>query len=529
MPEPKIKVVASTASDTVKSVNPATLELLGEVPNQREREVAQAVAAARAVQPAWEALGFKKRAEYLLKIRDAILDEIDGIAELISKENGKPVIEAIGNDIMPVMDLITYFAKNAEKILRKESIKLGKWGALGHRSHLEFYPLGVVGVIAPWNFPFSIPVGEVAMALIAGNTVVLKPSEYTPLVGVKVKEIFDKAKLPQDVLRLVTGDGLTGAALTKAGTDKIAFTGSVNTGKKIMAACAESLTPVTLELGGKDPMIVFADANLDVASSAAVWGAFCNSGQVCASVERVYVEESVKDKFLEQVVAKTKKIRQGIGLSPDTDVGAMTAEMQLKKVELHVEDAKKRGATILTGGERNTDLKGYFYKPTVLTNIDHSFPIVAEETFGPVLPVMSFKTEDEVVRLANDSPYALNAYIWTANGGRGKRVASRIVAGTVNVNDSLFTHALAQTPWGGPKASGIGRTHGMHGLMDLVQVRHVHVNTIVRKQNFFWWYGYSADKVAMMKLLITALFSRKGGRIGALIKFIKMSLSAKVN
>lgn len=528
MGEPKIKAV-SQSMDTIKSINPATLEVLGEVPNMDARQVAEAVRAARAVQKSWEAVGFAKRRESLLCVRDAILDDIDAIADIISKENGKPILEAIGNDIMPVMDLITYFAKNAEKLLRKETIKLGKWNFLGRKSHLEFYPLGVVGVIAPWNFPFSIPMGEVAMALVVGNTVVLKPSEYTPLVGKKIKDIFDKAKFPQDVVRLVTGDGMTGAALTKAGCDKIAFTGSVNTGKKIMAACADTLTPVTLELGGKDPFIVFKDADLDVASSAAVWGAFCNSGQVCASVERVYVEESVKDEFTRMVVEKTNKIRQGIGQSSDVDVGSMTAEMQIKKVEQHVEDARKRGAKILTGGERNRDFKGYFYKPTVLTGVDHSFPIVAEETFGPVLPIMGFKTEDEAVTLANDSAYALNAYVWSGDVGKAKRAASRIVAGTVNVNESLFTHALAQTPWGGPKASGIGRTHGANGLMDLVQVRHVHVNSVVKKKNFFWWYGYSAEKVDMMKALMTALFSRKGGRIKAFFKFVRMSLGAKVN
>lgn len=514
--------------DTIKSLNPATLEVLGSVPNFTTREVDEAVRAARAVQPAWAGIGFKARRNYMLAVRDEILKNIDELAELISKENGKPLVEAIGSDIMPVMDLITYFAKNAEKLLKREKIKLGKWNFLGRSSHLEFYPLGVVGVIAPWNFPFSIPVGEVVMALIVGNTVVLKPSEYTPLIGQKIKGLFEAAKLPQDVFRLVTGDGQTGAALVKAGADKIAFTGSVNTGKKIMAACAETLTPVTLELGGKDPLLVFKDANLDVASSAAVWGAFCNSGQVCASIERVYVEESIKDRFTDLVVAKTKKLRQGVAQSFDIDVGPMTAEMQLRKVESQVEDAKKRGAQILTGGERNEALKGYFFKPTVLTGVDQSFAIVKDETFGPVLPIMTFKSEDEAIKLANDSEYALNAYVWSGDANKASRVASRLVAGTVNINESLFTHALPQTPWGGPKASGLGRTHGVHGLMELVQVRHVHINRNLAKKNFFWWYGYSEDKFVMLKTLTTALFGKGAARLNALVKFLKMSLKAKV-
>lgn len=526
MGEPAIK---SSTPDKIQSFNPATLELLGEVPNMRAKEVRQAVEAARAVQKRWWEIGFKERRKHVLRVRDVILEDIDAIAELISKENGKPVLEAIGNDIMPVMDLITYFANKAEKLLKKEKIKLGKWNFLGRSSHLEFYPLGVVGVIAPWNFPFSIPMGEVVMALIVGNTVVLKPSEFTPLVGEKIKEIFEKAKLPQDVFRLVSGDGMTGAALVESDVNKIAFTGSVATGKKIMAACAQTLKPVTLELGGKDPFIVFEDANLDVASSAAVWGSFCNSGQVCASVERVYVAEPIKDEFIKQVVEKTKKLRQGLGSSFETDVGAMTAEMQIKKVEEHVEDARKRGAQILTGGERNPKLKGYFFEPTILAGVDHSFPIVAEETFGPVMPIMTFKNEEEAVQLANQSEYALNAYVWTGNSSRAARVASQIVAGTVNVNESLFTHALPQTPWGGPKASGIGRTHGAHGLMDLVEVRHVHINRSLKKQNFFWWYGYSEDKVEMLKTLTQALFGKGGKRVAAFFKFVKMSLKAKVN
>lgn len=493
---------------TIKSINPATLEVLGEVPNMTERDVKQAVDAARAVQPAWNKLGFSGRQKYLLKLKDVILDELDDLVDLISRESGKPRIEAYGGEVLSAMDLIQYVAKHAEKRLKRETLKLGRWNLLGHRSHLEYYPLGVVGVIAPWNFPFSISLGEIVMALMVGNTVVYKPSEYSTQVGVRIKTLFEKARFPQDVFRLVTGDGKTGAALVKSGANKIAFTGSVSTGKVIMAACAETLTPVTLELGGKDPLIVFEDADLDVASSAAVWGAFCNSGQVCASVERVYVHESVSKKFTDLVVEKVSRLRQGEGLRDDVEVGAMTNEMQVRVVEDHVEEARKRGAQILTGGERNRDLKGYFYKPTVLTGVDHSFRIVAEETFGPVLPIMTFRVEDEAVRLANDSAYALNAYVWTRDIKRGEHVASQIVAGTVNINDSLFSHAIPQTPWGGPKNSGMGRTHGALGLMDLVEVRHVHLNKAKRKEDYFWWYGYSKDKIEMYQIMAQMFFGR---------------------
>jgi len=513
----------------IKSINPGTLEVVGEIPNMTEKHVAAAISSARSVQKQWENMGFKKRAEILLRARDIILEETDEIAALISKENGKPIVEAVGNDIMPVLDLMTYFAKNAEKLLKKERIKLGKWTVMGRYSHLEFYPFGVVGVIAPWNYPLSIPLGEVAMALIVGNTVVLKPSEYTSLVGLKIKDIFERAKLPQDVLHIVTGDGATGAAVVSGGCDKIAFTGSVATGKKIMAACAENLTSLTLELGGKDPFIVFEDADIDAASSAAVWGAFSNSGQICASVERVYVHDKIFDQFTDQVVKKTEMLRQGLGSSLDIDVAAMTAEMQLKKVKEQVEDAKNRGATVLCGGDVNRDLKGYFYSPTVITGVDHSFAVVNEETFGPVMPIMKFSQEKEVIQLANDSHYALNAYIWAGNRARARRVASQLVAGTVNINESVFTFALPQTPWGGPKESGMGRTHGAFGLLDLVEVRHIHENKRPAKRNFFWWYGYGPEKLTMMKLLNNALFGKGFNRVTSFLKFAAKSLKAKVN
>lgn len=493
-------------NENIKSINPATLEFLGEVPSMGEKEVHQAVMAARAVQPSWQALGFSGRVKYFNRLKEIILNEMDSLVELISRETGKPKIEAYGGEVLPAMDLIQHFAKNAEKILRRETLKLGRWNLLGRASYLEYYPLGVVAVIAPWNFPFSISLGEIVMALIVGNTVVYKPSEHSPLIGLRIKELLDKAKFPQDVFRLVTGDGQTGAALVKSGVNKVAFTGSVRTGKAIMAACSETLTPVTLELGGKDPFIVFEDADLDVASSAAVWGAFLHSGQVCASVERVYVQESVAKKFTDLVVTKTKKLRQGVGLNDNVEVGSMTAEMQLKIVEDHVEEAKKRGAQVLCGGERNREFKGYFYKPTVLSGVDHSFKIVKDETFGPVMPIMIFKSEDEAIRLANDSAYALDAYVWTKNMKRGESVASRLVAGTVNINESVFSHAIPQTPWGGPKASGIGRTHGALGLLDLVEVRHVHLNKLNKKKNYFWWYGYSKDKIELYQIMAQMFF-----------------------
>jgi acyl-CoA reductase-like NAD-dependent aldehyde dehydrogenase len=494
-----------------------------------ELEVKSCVDRARVASKDWQVLSYKDRATFIIKAKDILLRDSEKIAELISKENGKPVMEAFAHDIMPVLDLMKYFAKNTEKILARHKVHLGKWEYIGRRSTIDYYPYGVVGVIAPWNFPLSIPLGEVVMALMAGNTVVCKPSEYTPKVGAVMTAIFKEAGLPQDVLHVVQGDGSVGAALVDAGCDKIVFTGSVNTGKKIMAACAETLTPVTLELGGKDPMIVFEDADLDLASSAAVWGAFCNSGQICASVERVYVHKKIYDEFLTLIISKTKALRQGDGLSENVDVGAMTAKMQLDKVNEQVQDAVRKGATVLTGGCLNAKLSGFYFEPTILVDVDHSFSVVIEETFGPVMPVMPFDLEEQAIKLANDSDYALNAYVWGRDWVRNHYVAKKLVAGTVTINDSVFTHALPQTPWGGPKLSGIGRTHGEEGLKDLVRVRHMHENECVSKKKYFWWYPYTPEKIVLFKNLAQAMYGKGPTRLKALIKYLKAMLSIHVS
>ncbi|MGH9901902.1 MAG: aldehyde dehydrogenase family protein, partial [Pyrinomonadaceae bacterium] len=351
--------------------------------------------------------------------------------------------------------------------------------------------LGVVGIISPWNFPWAIPLGEVVMALVAGNSVVLKPSELTPLVGLKIGEVFRRAGLPEGLLEIVTGDGSTGAALAAAGVDKIMFTGSVATGRRVAEAAARRLTPVVLELGGKDPMIVLEDADLEAAASAAVWGAFANSGQACASVERCYVHESIALAFTARVVEKVKSLRQDVGTREGTDVGAMSSERQLRVVEEHVSEAVARGARVLAGGGRARGFeRGSFYEPTVLAGVDHTMLVMREETFGPVLPLMTFETEEEAVRLANDSPYGLTASVWTRDTGRGRRVAARVEAGTVMVNEVLYTHGIAQTPWGGVKQSGLGRTHGRPGLLELVAPHHVHVNRLARLHDL-WWFPYT--------------------------------------
>lgn len=411
---------------------------------------------------------------------------------------GKPAAEAIAMEISPVLDLMQYFARNAGKILKPEKINIGLYGLLGRSSKIIYQPLGVVGVVSPWNYPLAIPLGEVTMALMAGNAVVLKPSELTPLVGLKIGEIFQKAGLPENVLQILTGDGRTGAALVEAEINKIMFTGSVETGKKIAAAAAKNLTPVVLELGGKDPMIVFEDANLDFAANAAVWGAFANSGQSCAAVERLYVHEKIAAQFTAKVVELTQKLQQNFGCEECTDIGSMSSERQLEIVENHVKDAVEKGAKILTGGKRNEALGKTFFEPTVMTNVDHNSRAVREETFGPTLPVMTFQTDEEAVALANDSEFGLTASVWTSDLRRAQKIARQIEAGTVTINEVLYTHAIAQTPWGGVKKSGYGRTHGKHGLLELVSPQHIHLNRVTVVPDF-WWFDYSVDSADLFR------------------------------
>jgi succinate-semialdehyde dehydrogenase/glutarate-semialdehyde dehydrogenase len=490
------------AAREVISYDPSTGEEVGRVPLRSAEEVEQAVARARASQKAWGTLSFRERAVVVMRARTLVLEEMDEIAALISRESGKPAAEGLSMEVVPTLDLMQFFARRSERLLRREKIDIGLYRFLGRTSTVEYRPLGVVGIISPWNFPWAIPLGEVSMALMAGNSVVLKPSELTPLVALKIGDVFARAGLPQSVLEIVTGDGSTGAALVEAGVDKIMFTGSVATGRRVAEAAARKLTPVVLELGGKDPMLVFEDADLDAAAEAAVWGAFANSGQACASVERCYVDERIGEDFTRRVVGKAKALRQAVAGTDGADLGAMSSERQLRTVEEHVREAVAGGARVLAGGARARGLgeRGWFHEPTVLAGVDHSMAVMREETFGPVLPIMTFRDEDEAVRLANDSQFGLTASVWTRNIRRGRRIASRIEAGTVMVNEVLYTHGIAQTPWGGVKQSGLGRTHGRLGLLEMVAPHHVHVNRLTLLQDV-WWFSYTPEAASLFRSL----------------------------
>lgn len=511
------------ARDTIKCINPATLEIFSEIPATELGEIESIVVRARKAQAHWASVSFRERGARLLAAREYLLANIDSFAEAITIDNGKPLVESISAEIYPVSDLLYYFARNSEKLLREKRIGLGIWTLLGRASKIRYQPYGVVGIISPWNYPFSIPVGAVATALMAGNSVILKPSSATAYVGKKIEEMFNAAGLPAGVFTHTPGASKVGEALLESPVDKIFFTGSTEVGHHVMDVCSKRLTPVNLELGGKDAMVVFPDANLDHASSAAVWGAFTNAGQCCASIERAYVHERAALKFTNLVVLKASKLKIGPGINPDTDVGPLTTESQLKIVETQVKDARKKGARILTGGGRPEGLAGYFFQPTVLSNVDHSFECVKEETFGPLLPIMTFRDEDEAVNLVNDSPYGLSAYIWTGNIKRARRLASKLRVGTVAINECVYTHALPQTPWGGVKMSGFGRTHGQIGLKEMANPLHIHTNFCTRFKSV-WWYGYNAKLLKTFGKLARSMTGSITGKIRSMPAFLAMLL-----
>jgi len=491
----------------ITSINPATDTVLGELGCASGADVSAAVERARSAQPAWAELGVRRRVDILRGFQAALHAKKSEIAAAITREAGKPLAEALVTEVLVVLDAARFLIDNAFCLLRDEPLAHGNVATKLKRGRLLREPYGVVGIISPWNYPFSIPATETLSALVAGNAVVLKPSELTPLVALELASLLHGAGVPKNALQVVIGEGATGAALIHSPIDKLVFTGSVATGKRIAAAAAERLLPVVLELGGKDPMIVLADADVDVASSAAVWGAFVNAGQACLSVERCYVHRSLHDKFVQACADKTKQLRVGNGMDADTDVGPMIHERQLRIVESHVEDARARGAQVLAGGIRLRELGPNFYAPTVLMNVSHEMRVMREETFGPVLPIMAFDSDDEAVGLANDSEYGLAASIFTRDSERGERMARRIHAGTVMVNDAISCFGISEAPHGGAKASGIGRTHGRFGLEEMVRVKYVDTDQMPSIKKV-WWYGYGESFRRQMEGFLDLQFAR---------------------
>jgi len=491
---------APPGSGEILVTSPATGEPVGRVPVLGDAEVRTMAADLRKAQPGWQALGFAGRARWMERWRDWFLDNEERLVRLLQAESGKSQADA-GAELPIVFELINYYAKHGEQWLEPEHPR-PHTPAMGlKRLAITYHAHQLVGLITPWNGPIGNPMLDLPGALFAGCAVLTKPSEFTPLAWQECVRGWREDVGAPPVLACATGLGETGAAVVDA-VDMVHFTGSARTGRQIAMRCAERLIPCSLELGGKDPMIVLADADLERAANAAVWGGFTNSGQICVSVERVYVEEPVYDEFVSLVLAKTSALRQGfdeVGTPVTCDIGAMATEAQLAIVERHVEDALAKGAKALTGGRRKADGPGLYFEPTVLVDVDHTMDCMREETFGPTLPIMRVADEEQALALANDSAYGLSGSVWTRDRARGERVAGRLQVGGVNINNvfiNLFQLPLPQGGWG---ESGLGaRLGGPNGLRKYCKQQAV-VSERAAAKTEVHWYPASGLKAAIAK------------------------------
>ncbi len=437
-------------------------------PDPSDAPVRAAMARARRAFPGWSATPLRHRLDLMRALRSVIVHDLDEVLDTLIEATNKPALEALSSDVLVTLEAARYYERHATRILKAE--RRPTWAlARGSRFLVEYQPFGVVAIISPWNHPLQLSLLPAIPALVAGNVVLLKPSELTPTVGSLIARLFREAGFPDGVLQLVPSERSAGAALVEARPDKVFFTGSTDTGRKVMQAAAEAITPVELELGGKDPMIVFADADLARAASAAVYGAFANAGQSCVAIERLYVETPVYDELLERILDEVLRLRPGTRGAGD--YGPLIRPAQREVVEEQIADALGKGARL----ENPLVVEGELIHPVVLTGVDHSMKVMQEETFGPVLPVMRFSGEDEAVALANDSRYGLNASVWTADEQRGLRVARRLVTGSCAINEVLRNVANPAMPFGGEKQSGFCRYHGPEGLRAFCRQRAIQI------------------------------------------------------
>jgi acyl-CoA reductase-like NAD-dependent aldehyde dehydrogenase len=495
-------MVNAVDRNTIEVRSPATLEKIAELPVASAAEVALAVERARQAQTNWQTTSFSERARLLYRLRDLLLDEGDKLADILTAETGRPRAEVFGNELFYLCDAIGMWAKKAEAFLRPRRIKPHFPLVKAKKVVSTYAPRGVIGIISPWNFPLTMTLGEALPALMAGNAVVVKPSELAPLSAQFGAELAAQAGFPKNLLQVAVGYGSTGEALIDH-ADMIAFTGSVETGKRVMRRAAERLIPVSLELGGKDPMIVLKDADLNRAAGACVWGALMNSGQICTSIERVYVEAPAYDRFVSQVVEKVRAIRQGKS-EAEVDLGSLTSEAQLKIIEVQVNDALARGAQALTGAKRNPALSGYFYEPTVLVDVDHEMSIMTEETFGPVIPIMKVKDAAEALRLANQSRYGLSGSLFTRDKMAAQAMTQQLHSGAVCVNDSLVNFIIPDAPMGGRKDSGFGHRHGAEGIRKFCHQKTIVTDRFGLKEEFPW-YPATQKKARQVRHLLNLL------------------------
>ena len=497
-------IASSDARRHLQLRSPITLEPTGELICANAEDVAAAIAKARAAQPAWAATSMKEREAIVQRALRIVLESQDEIIDTVVAETGKARTDAMSMEIFSVADQLCYYAKNAGKFLKPHKRKVHGLLGLMKQLRIVYKPLGVVGLITPWNGPFVLVMNQATQAILAGNTVVAKGSEVTPFSARLAEDIFRQAGLPEGVLQVLLGDGETGAAIVQGGVDKISFTGSVATGRKVAQACAGQLIPCTLELGGNDAMIVCADADLDRAADGAWVGSCMNTGHYCCGTERIYVVKEVYDEFLKLVLEKGKQLRQGPQHGWEEDVGAVFWDRQMTIIEAHVEDARSKGANILMGGRRNPDLPGLYYEPTVITEVDNSMDIMVLETFGPILCIQKVDSEEEALALANDSEFGLNGNVWTRDKEKGYNLATAIDTGSCSVNDMAMSYGIPAAPFGGKKNSGIGQVNGKKGMRGYCHEMPIVIDRFGGKmQN---GYPYSAKSAEGMKKLMDFLW-----------------------
>lgn len=517
------------SADRIKVENPATLELLGEASLASSAECRRAVASAKEAFPMWRDISRQTKRKIFLKAKNILLRRTGELARLITLEKGTPVFESLMVEVFTILETLDYYSRFQTKSLGPKKVNAQIPLFAHKKNRYLFQPLGPSLVISPWNFPFMIPFLDVISELAAGNTVVLRPSTSTPFTALSIGEVMMEAGLPAGVLNIVPCRvPQAEEMITNTAIQSIAFTGSVSIGRRIMELASRNLTNVVLELGGKDPLVILKDADVELAARGAVWNAFMNTGQSCASVERVYVASEIAEEFLRQIVDLTKKIRVGNPLNPDVDMGPMENLVQMQVVEEHVAEAQEKGAEVLCGGRRLENLPGYFYPPTVLSRVNHTMKIMTEETFGPVLPVMAFSDVEEAVALANDSHYGLTASVWTRDKKMGAWMAERLEAGGVTVNDHMMTFNEPKAIWGGIKQTGMGRTHGPYGLLEILNIKFV-CTDFKKKRDRMWWYPYQPAKLRLMERSLDLLHHQRfRRRLKALFSLVPQMKSIAV-
>jgi acyl-CoA reductase-like NAD-dependent aldehyde dehydrogenase len=499
---------AGMSGDEIVVENPATGQEIGRVREISPEEVAELARKARAAQPGWNALGFDGRARILLRAQKWVVDNRDRLVETIVAETGKTYEDALIAEVNYVASAFGFWSKNAPKYLEDERVKTSSPLVMGRKLVVRYQPLGLIGVIGPWNYPLTNSFGDCIPALAAGNAVILKPSEVTPMTSMLMVEALRECGLPEHVFQVANGRGDTAQALIDE-ADMIMFTGSTQTGKKVMERAAQTLTPVSLELGGKDPMIVLSDADVERAANAAVYYSMQNGGQTCISIERAYVEEPVYDQFVAKVTEKARALRQGVPTGfGAVDVGAVTSPPQFDIIDDHVRDAEAKGAKILVGGHGTKGENGTFYEPTIMVDVDHTMKAMTEETFGPTLPIMKVRDAEEAIRLANDSPFGLSGSVWTKDVARGEAVARRVQSGAVDVNDVMMNYSALELPMGGWKASGLGSRHGAGGIRKYCAMQTILVTRFALKKDVHMFPYKKGRQNRLIGGLLKALYGR---------------------